>query len=481
MADLRVIKMKQIYRKISRSFMMVFSILAMVSFLAFAGYALWHTPLGPRNGISQFLLNAVKLIFDNIPLLFAVGIPLGSDDNKDGLSALTGLICYLIIRNLNSFAITGTENVLLGILIGAMVTIVNEKFSGKEPPEYLVMFSGRKLVPMLSIVITLFISALLYLNWPTFNKFLMLVGRSVMDSGLIGAGLYGFLNRILIPTGMHHTLNSAIWFNAAGINDMGRYWTNTGIDSITGIYMAGFFPVMMFGLPGACLAIYSTAQKKYRSGLRKAMFRMMASSFVLGLTEPIEFLFISVSPVLFIVHAVLTGLSLAVAAYLKTSAGFTFSAGLIDFLLSMMVPGSRKPLVLLGMGVIFFLVYFIVFRILILKLDIRTIGRREKEEHIIEKDKKDTDITEAGSGTLSDYASAKGILEGLGGEKNIEFLENCATRLRLEVRDLSEIDRDKIKASGAIEVIHTGENKIHVILGQRVQYIAEIIKNLMDK
>ena len=314
------------------------------------------------------------------------------------------------------------------------------------------------------------ISAVLYFIWPVVYTGLVSFGETISTLGAVGAGIYGFLNKLLIPIGLHHAINSVFWFDVAGINDIGNYWAGTGVKGITGMYQAGYFPIMMFGLPAAGLAMYHTAKTKRKKQVASLMLAGGFASFLTGVTEPIEFAFMFAAPLLYMVHAVLTGISMAIAAFFHWTAGFGFSAGLIDFILSSRLPMANQPYMLMLQGLAFFVIYYVVFRFLITKLNIKTPGREDDEEEDIET----TEVV----GDDKFAAMATKIYEGLGGNENVTSIDNCITRLRLEVKDSSAIDQQKIKATGVSGVIVTGKDSVQVVVGTQVQFVADEMKKI---
>ena len=319
----------------------------------------------------------------------------------------------------------------------------------------------------------LVVSGILYFAWPPLYNVLVKFGESIVGLGPVGAGIYAFFNRLLIPTGLHHALNSVFWFDVAGINDIGNFWAGTGTKGITGMYQAGFFPVMMFGLPAGALAMYHTAKdnkKKIAAGL---LIAAAFASFFTGVTEPLEFSFMFLAPALYVVHALLTGIFVVVAAMLHATAGFSFSAGLVDFLLSSRLPMANKPWMLLILGVIAFVVYYVLFRFIIVKFNLKTPGREE-----------DDDVEEEKNAVLADddfTKVAQIILEGLGGKENLTSIDNCITRLRLEIKDQDQIDEKKIKSAGIAGIIRPGKNSIQIIVGTKVQFVADELIKLAEK
>ena len=318
------------------------------------------------------------------------------------------------------------------------------------------------------------VSVILFFLWPVVYTGLVVFGTGISSLGFVGAGVYGFFNRLLIPIGLHHALNSVFWFDVANINDIGNFWAGTGTKGITGMYQAGFFPIMMFGLIGAALAIYQTAKPERKKEIASLMLAAGFASFLTGVTEPLEFSFMFVAPVLYLVHAVLTGISLAISAFFHWTAGFGFSAGLIDFILSSRLPLANKPYMLLVQGLAFGIIYYVLFKTLIIKLNIPTPGREEVEVEV------DMNGGAAVLKTKDKFAMmAAKIYEGLGGSSNLISVENCITRLRIEVKDMSKINEKKIKEANISGIKITGKNSIQIIVGTQVQFVADEIEKLI--
>lgn len=294
-------------------------------------------------------------------------------------------------------------------------------------------------------------------------------GEFIMSLGAVGAGLYGFFNRLLIPFGLHHALNSVFWFDVAGINDIGKFWGSIegGVIGQTGMYMSGFFPVMMFGLPAAALAMYHTAKDSKKQIAAGLLFSAALASFFNGVTEPLEFSFMFLAPVLYLIHAVLTGISLAVVSLLPARAGFNFSAGLIDWILSFKAPFAVNPLLLPAIGLVVAVIYYVLFRIVIVKFDLKTPGREEDDDETAVQLAND-DFTEV----------ARIVLEGVGGKGNVASIDNCITRLRLEIKDYTAVDEKKIKSAGVAGVIRPSKTAVQVIIGTKVQFVADEFKKL---
>lgn len=340
---------------------------------------------------------------------------------------------------------------------------------------FLAFFSGRRLVPIIVAFIALFISLLLLLIWPTIYGGLVGFGKSMVGLGAVGAGLFGFFNRLLIPTGLHHALNAVFWFDTAGINDIGKFQSKEAVKGVTGMYQAGFFPVMMFGIPGAALAMYHSAKTNRKKAVSGIFLAGGITAILTGVTEPVEFVFMFIAPVLYFIHALLTGLSLFIAASMHWTAGFGFSAGLIDYFLSLKNPNANEPLMLLALGAVYFVLYYFIFRFVIKWLDIKTPGRESDDE--IEAMNRDEEIrnNDLPNTTHKYNHLAEEIINGVGGKENIETVTNCATRLRFELKDNTLVDEARIKKAGATGVMIVGRKNAQVIIGTHVQQVADVV------
>jgi PTS system N-acetylglucosamine-specific IIC component len=411
-----------------------------------------------------------------------------SDDN-DGTAGLAGLVSWLMMQALLSPSAVGmfrgipieevnsafgkVNNQFVGILCGVIGSICYNKLKNTKLPDALAFFSGKRSVAIVTGGVTIVAAAVMFFVWPLVYTGLVNFGTGVSSLGAIGAGIYAFLNRLLIPFGLHHALNSVFWFDVAGINDLGNFWAGTGVKGITGMYMVGFFPIMMFGLPGAALAMYhtsKTSQKKMAAGL---LLSAAFASFFTGVTEPLEFSFMFLAPALYFLHAILTGISGAIVAMLPIRAGFNFSAGFIDLLLSSKTPLALNPWWVVPVGIAFFVIYYFVFRIVIMKFSLRTPGR-DDENH--------TDAESKVSLNSGDYtAIAALILKGLGGASNIKLIDNCITRLRVEVTDYTGVNEKTIKSSGVSAVIRPSKTSVQIVVGTQVQHVADEIKKKMSQ
>ncbi|MGM9926115.1 MAG: N-acetylglucosamine-specific PTS transporter subunit IIBC [Bacillus sp. (in: firmicutes)] len=480
--------MMKYLQKLGRSLMLPVAVLPAAAILMGIGYWIDPTGWGADSPIAAFLIKSGSSIIDNIPILFAVGIALGMSKDKDGSAALSGLVAYLVVTTLLSTdsvaMLQGIEadavdpafakigNAFVGIISGIVASIMYDRFSQVKLPDALAFFSGKRLVPIMTAVSMLVVAVVLFFVWPIVFSGLVNFGEAISKLGAAGAGLYGFFNRLLIPTGLHHALNSVFWFDVAGINDIGNFWASTGEKGVTGMYQAGFFPVMMFGLPAAALAMYHTAKTTRKKQVASLFLAASFAAFFTGVTEPLEFAFMFAAPALYVVHAVLTGISLAVAALFHWTAGFGFSAGLVDFVLSSRLPLANQPYMLLVQGLVFAVIYYFVFRFLIVKFNFKTPGREDETA--------DEAVQDAPVATGADKfaAMAKTIYEGLGGDENVVSVDNCITRLRVEVKDMDAVDQNKIKSTGVPGIKIAGPQSIQVVVGTQVQFVADEIDKI---
>ena len=464
--------------------MLPVAVLPVAAILVGIGY--WITSLAGDNIVSAFLTAAGGALLDNMALLFAIGISIGMADKSDGTSALAGLVSWLTITTLlkpeTVQLLTGAEalesvdpafgklnNVFVGIICGLIGAWTYNRFKDTKLPDYLSFFSGKRSVAIVTAGFSLVVAVALFFVWPFVYNGLVLFGEWMLTLGPIGAGIYGFLNRLLIPLGLHHALNSVFWFDVAGINDLNNFLAGEGTYGVTGQYMAGFFPIMMFGLPGAALAMYVTAKTKRRKATAGILISAAFASFLTGVTEPLEFAFMFLAPLLYVVHAVLTGVSMLVAAILPARMGFGFSAGFIDMALGWANPMAQNPWILLLMGVVMFGIYFVVFRFFILKLNLPTPGREPEESGEVA-------VTSADS----KYAQqAVGMIAGLGGAGNITSLDNCTTRLRLELADPSKVNEGQLKQAGAVAAVKPGGKSVQVVYGLNVQFVRDAMESIM--
>ncbi|MDO4814220.1 MAG: PTS transporter subunit EIIC [Gemella sp.] len=524
-------------QRLGKSLMLPVAVLPVAAILMGIGYWIDPTGWGANSQLAAFLLTAGGAIVDNMAILFAIGVAVGMSKDQNGAAGLAGLVSWLTVTTilkpaklallwgssadvskvLDEKAISGLhtavegatnaegltalstaitklapalaptsaipvaftkiETQFTGILCGLIAAACYNKFKDTKLPDFLSFFSGRRSVAIVTALVSALVAFILMYAWPPIYSGLVSFGEGIVSLGAIGAGIYGFLNRLLIPIGLHHALNSVFWFDVAGISDISRFWGATPLleqtingTSVTGIYMTGFFPVMMFGLPGAALAMYHTAKSNKKKVAAGILFSAALSSFFTGVTEPIEFAFMFLAPALYLVHAILTGISLAVLALFPVRAGFNFSAGFVDWFLSFQAPGAKNGLALLAIGLVVFVIYYVVFRFLITKFNFKTPGREDD-------DIDPSELTIAPSN--SNYAdTASKLMIAVGGKDNVLSIDNCVTRLRLEIKDLSKVDEKAIKATGVAGVIRPGGNALQIIVGTTVEHVAEEFKKI---
>ncbi|MGG5317283.1 N-acetylglucosamine-specific PTS transporter subunit IIBC [Enterococcus sp. AZ072] len=485
--------MKAYMQRMGRSLMLPVAVLPAASILV--GIANWIVGMGVSNAATTFLMNSGLAILDNLALLFSVGLALGMSKDKDGAAALAGLVAYLVpkavlasasvqlllglgdIADVNPAFNSMGNNVFVGIIAGLTAAEMYNRFSGVKLPMALSFFSGKRLVPIMSAVGMLVISGALLFIWPVVYNVLVTLGEGISGLGFIGAGLYGLFNRLLIPTGLHHALNSVFWFDVAGINDIGNFLAGQqaideglAIVGKTGMYQAGFFPVMMFGLPAGALAIYQCARPEKKKVTASLMIAAAFASFFTGVTEPLEFSFMFVAWPVYVLHAIFTGLSLAVSAFFQWTAGFAFSAGFVDYFLSLKNPVANQPLMLILQGLVFACIYYFGFRFAITKFNLMTPGREEGDG----EEMPDIDTT----GDSKHAVMAQKIYDALGGATNVTTIDNCTTRLRMQVQDTGAVDQSKIKATGVPGLKVIDDKNIQVIVGTEVQFVADEMNRL---
>ena len=428
-------------------------------------------------------------LIDNMALLFVIGVGVGMAEKHDGTGGLAALASWLMITNLLSTAVVTTimpsiaknadatlafdkiSNPFIGILAGVIGSMCYNKFKDTKLPDWLSFFSGKRCVAIIAGVVSIIVSVVLLFVWPVVFTALITVGQSIAKMGAVGAGIYAFLNRLLIPTGLHHALNNVFWFDTIGLGDLTHFWageTSKNVSWSLGMYMSGFFPCMMFGIPGAALAMIQTA----KSNKKKIAIGLVGSAalcaFVCGVTEPFEFGFMFLAPGLYVIYAILYGIFTTITTLVGFRAGFSFSAGATDLVFSSSLPAAQKTWMIIPLGIAAFIVFYVVFRIAITKFDLKTPGRE------------DDDLDEENITLANDdfTAMAAVILEGLGGSANVKSIDNCITRLRLEINDDNKIDEAKIKSSGAAGIIRPGKGNIQVIIVPKVQFVADEMEKL---
>ena len=403
-------------------------------------------------------------IFDNLPIIFAIGIAFGlsRDTDNNGAAGLAGFVCYAVLTSsLKSLNADVNPGIFAGIVSGLTAGALYNRFYKIRLPEFLGFFGGRRFVPIVTSLAAIVLAVIFATVWPPVQNAIDFVGNAIVTSGGVGTFVYGVLNRLLIPFGLHHILNNLMWFvfgtftTATGEivhGDLTRFFAG---DATAGSFMSGFFPVMMFGLPAAVLAMYRTSKPENRPKIAGALASMALTAFLTGITEPIEFSFMFAAPQLYVLHAILTGVSMFVCHAAGILIGFGFSAGFIDFVLNWSL--ATRPEMILPIGLIFGAVYYFVFSWAIVKFNLPTIGRVDEE---------------ISSG--DDFAGK--IVDGLGGRENLVDVGNCATRLRVTVKDVSKVDEQRLRSAGAKGVFVSG-NAIQVVIGTQVEFVADEINS----
>ncbi|KQM61942.1 MULTISPECIES: N-acetylglucosamine-specific PTS transporter subunit IIBC [unclassified Sphingomonas] len=434
------------------------------------------------------LAAAGDALFNNLGLLFAIGVACGIARDGNGAACLAGVVCYLVVKNGGPVFLTvppevtrgfdeataailsaawkakafGKLDVPIGIVSGLIGGSFYNRFATIKVPEYLAFFGGRRFVPIVSGLAGVGIAMLLGLSFSGISTALDLTSRGLVASGSFGLFGFGLLNRLLLVTGLHHILNNVAWFVLGDFNgttgDLRRFFAG---DPHAGAFMAGFFPIMMFGLPAACLAMYRSALPDRRKAVGGMLLSLALTSFLTGVTEPIEFSFMFLAPILYAIHAVLTGVSMAVMDALGVRLGFGFSAGLFDYVLN--YGKATKPLLLLPIGAVYFAVYYGVFRFFIVRFDLKTPGR-------------DASVAPMNGGPVEAGERGRAFLAALGGTANLASIGACTTRLRLVVADQALVDEAALKALGAMGVIRPSDRAVQVIVGPIADQVAEEIR-----
>ncbi|MGF1736002.1 N-acetylglucosamine-specific PTS transporter subunit IIBC [Photobacterium satsumensis] len=477
-------------QKVGKALMVPVATLPAAAILMGVGY--WMDPVGwgSESVVAALLIKSGAAIIDNMAVLFAIGVAFGLSRDKSGAAALSGYVCFMVLTTLLSPAVVAQlqgipadavpaafdkiANQFVGILVGIVSAEIYNRFHEVELPKALAFFSGKRLVPILTSIAGILLASILLFVWPVIYDALIAFGTQLQSMGALGAGLFGFFNRLMLTIGMHHALYPVFWFDVVGINDIPNFLggaqsiaNGTAVVGQTGMYQAGFFPIMMFGLPGAALAIYQCADKQNKDKVFSIMLAAAMASFFTGITEPLEFSFMFVAPVLYLIHAVLTGISMYIAASMEWMAGFGFSAGFVDLVLSSQNPLATKWYMLVVQGLVFFALYYSVFRVTITKFNLMTPGRGEDEQSNVNKD------------DMGELANA--YIAAIGGKDNILEVDNCITRLRLTVKDSSIADKETMKSLGAAGVVTIGSGGLQVIVGMgKVDKVAQEMKKLLS-
>ena len=494
--------MMKYLQKLGKALMLPVAALPVCGILMGIGYALAPAVMGAEGATSGaaytvgfLLIKAGGALIDNMAWLFAIGAAVGLSDDHDGTAGLAGLVSFLMMQQLLSPAVVGAiraavdstleegsvdyiafskiaGNSFIGILAAIIGAACYNKFKNTQLPDWLAFFSGKRSVAIVTAVVSIVVSVVLLFVWPVIFGVLVALGNGIAKMDGVGAGIYAFLNRLLIPTGLHHALNNVFWFDTIGLGDLSHYWagdTSADVGWSLGMYMSGFFPCMMFGIAGAARAMVQTAKNK------KAAIGLVVSAaicaFVCGVTEPFEFGFMFLCFPLYIVYAALYGIFTIITYYSGFRAGFCFSAGATDLVFSASLPAHANTWMIIPLGIAAFVVFYLVFRFAITKFDLKTPGREDEDEEAAE-----ANITLANN----DYtAIAKGVLAAVGGKGNVANVDYCATRLRFEIKDHTAVDEKAVKKAGAAGVIRPSKTACQVVIGPKVQFVYDELKKML--
>ncbi|MCI7191952.1 MAG: PTS transporter subunit EIIC [bacterium] len=484
-------------QKLGKAMMLPVAALPICGILMGIGYALAPAVMGAEGATSGvaytigfLLIKAGGALIDNMAWLFAIGAAVGLSDDHDGTAGLAGLVSFLMMQQLLNPGVVGAVRTLeegsvdyiafskvagnsfIGILAAIVGATCYNKFKNTKLPDWLAFFSGKRFVAIATGLVSIVVSIILVFVWPIIFGALVALGNGIVGMGGIGAGIYAFLNRLLIPTGLHHALNNVFWFDTIGLGDLSHFWageTSADVGWSLGMYMSGFFPCMMFGIPGAALAMVKTAKNK------KAAIGLVLSAaicaFICGVTEPFEFGFMFLCFPLYVVYAALYGIFTIITYYVGFRAGFCFSAGATDLVFSASLPAAAKTWTIIPLGIAAFVVFYLVFYFAITKFDLKTPGREDEDEEEAEKK-----ITLANNNYT---AVAAGVLAAVGGKENVTGADFCATRLRLDVKDSTLVNEKAVKAAGAAGVIRPSKNACQVVIGTQVQFVYDELKKML--
>ena len=497
-------------QKLGKALMLPVAVLPICGILMGIGYLLcpaymmgaeWASNLGYATSgaaysVGFFLIKAGGAIIDNMAILFAIGVGVGLSQDSDGTGGVAALVSWLMMTTLVSAAgdyapaLAANEtwavaygriaNPFIGILAGVIGSACYNKFKSTQLPNWLAFFSGKRCVAIVTGVVSIVVSAVLLFVWPVIFGILVTIGSFIAKLDVVGVGLYTFLNRLLIPTGLHHAVNNVFWFDTIGLGDLSAYWSGQSgiitkelmgndISWSVGQYMSGFFPCMMFGIAGAAVAMVRTAKNK------KAAIGIVSSAaicaFICGVTEPFEFAFMFLAFPLYVVYSLLYAIFAMVTVALGFRAGFCFSAGATDLLFSASLPAANNTLLIIPLGIAAFVVFYLVFYFAIKKFDLKTPGNEDEDAEAEE-----AKIVLANNDFT---AIASGVLSAIGGKGNVANVDYCTTRLRFEIKDYTAINEKAVKAAGAAGVIRPSKNACQVIIGPKVQFVYDELKKML--
>ncbi|WP_236286314.1 PTS transporter subunit EIIC [Paenibacillus allorhizoplanae] len=466
------------FQKMGRSLMIPIAVLPAASILLRIGKMSFNNPFLVH--VAQIFELGGSAIFDNLPLIFAIGIAIGLTSGE-GIAALAAAVGYLVFDNvLKHFQmVSGSSEpldtgVLGGMMVGMLSATFFNRFSHIRLPKSLGFFGGKRFVPLVTSLVMVFLGVVVGLIWPPVQRGISEIGLWIVDNGNIGVFIYGIMNRLLIPTGLHHVINNIAWFQIGDFvtpagkmvhGDISRFFAG---DPTAGMFMTGFYPVIMFGLPAAALAVVRSTSSSTRKFVAPVMLTAALTSFLTGITEPIEFAFMFVAPGLYVIHAVLTGFSMLIMNMLQVKMGFGFSAGFIDFMLNWHL--ATNPYWILLIGAVYFILYFITFRAYLHFFPMKVTSKDDAQQYV---------EVEAVDEKPSLLDRPTRILNHIGGASNIISIDACITRLRLLVKEEVLVKDNELKELGAIGVIRLGKGNVHVVFGTESEQIRESIKPLL--
>lgn len=520
-----------VLQRVGRAFMLPIALLPIAGLLLGIGASLTNTAMleaynlmgimGPGtflNAVFTLLASVGTVIFDNLPLIFALGVALGMAENEKATATLSAAIAFFVMhKTINSLLeisgrladgsmqegtvanVVGIESLQMGvfggIIVGLGVAWLNNRFYKIRLPNVISFFGGTRFVPIISTAVYILVGVLMFFIWPYIQTGIYALGDLVLRSGYAGTFIYGFIERILIPFGLHHVFYLPFWQTGLGGSALidgvmvygaqNIFFAELASSATTRFsvsatrFMSGKFPLMIFGLPGAALAMYTCADDKKKKVAGGLLLSAALTSMLTGITEPIEFTFLFVAPILYVIHSLFAGLAYMLMHLLNVGVGMTFSGGIIDLFLFGIIQGNSKtnwimvPLV----GIFYFAIYFFLFRYLILKRNYATPGREGGEDEVKLYTRADYDEKKKSKAEPSEKSAI--ILEGLGGKDNIITLDNCATRLRVSVKDSSLVSEALLKQSGAAGVIKKGTG-VQVIYGPQVSVIKSELEDYIN-
>jgi len=492
-------------QKIGKSLMLPVAALPICGILMGLGYLLCPASMQGKEVVGFvakmgfYLVKAGGAVIDNMALLFVIGVSLGMSDDNHGSACLSGLISWLVITTMlspsvmktlmpevmedsvNALAFGKIQNPFIGILSGLLGAECYNRFKGVKLPDVFAFFSGRRFVAIITMLLSLILALVLGFVWPAMFDFLVKLGQKIVSIKGVGAGIFAFLNRLLIPSGLHHALNNVFWFDTIGLGDLTNFWagkTSGQVGWSLGMYMSGFFPCMIGGIPGAALAFYHCAENKKKAA--GVLFSTAFCAFLCGLTEPFEFSFMFLCFPLYVVYSVLTGIFSVITYYVGFRAGFSFSAGVIDLIFSSSLPAASRTWMIIPLSIAAFILYYLAFRFMIKKFHLPIPG--------VEEESISGSVAAASSAAGSslsqdekDLAKARGLLQAVGGRDNVVSTDCCATRLRLELKDTSLVDEKLAKSYGALGCLCPSANSCQIIIGLTVQQILEAFRKVMQE